>query len=95
MSGAIPHAVARAEQALYNKMRFPDYLLVLNVSPKTSLERKPDHHPAAIEAKNELIRRLSAATAPTLSRTRLIHLDAGQPLEEVISEIKRAVWKIL
>jgi hypothetical protein len=52
MSGAIPHAVARAEQELYNKMRFPDYLLVLNVSPKTSLERKPDHHPAAIEAKN-------------------------------------------
>jgi len=95
MPGAIPRALARDEQELYNKIRFPDYMLVLNVSPKSSLERKPDHRPAAIEAKNQVIRRLTAATAPALAQTHLIHLDADRPLEEVISQLKREVWGIL
>jgi thymidylate kinase len=94
-SGAVARFLSRTERALYDKIRPPDYLAILDVSPEVSLQRKPDHKQDVVEAKSQLIRQLIALAESELSGFRTIHLNADLPFDEVFMEIKRKVWEIL
>ena len=92
-SGAIARFLARTESALYDKIRPPDYLAILNVSPEVSLQRKPDHKQDVVEAKSQLIKQMIGLAAS--KNIRNIHLNADLPYEEVFLQLKRKVWEIL
>ncbi|MGH8649543.1 MAG: hypothetical protein ACREUP_09595, partial [Burkholderiales bacterium] len=62
-SSPILRALADAEQRLYRKIRTPEFLFVLEVSPEVSFQRKPDHRPAVIQAKSSAIAALPPARA--------------------------------
>lgn len=81
---------ARREQAIYDSFQQPDYLLLLDVTPDVSLQRKPDHDRAAIEAKYGALQRLFAD-----KKSHLIRLDATQEMEAVMAQLKEKVWQIL
>jgi thymidylate kinase len=81
--------LCRAEENIYQKIRPPEHLFVLQVSPEVSLARKPDHKPALIEAKSQAIAQISG---DGLSFT---EIDAEQPLEQVLLQIKSTLWRML
>ena len=90
---AVRSALARWEQSVYYRFVPPDYLLLLEVSHRVSMERKPDHKPAAIEAKIQATGRIALGAGSTSQGCRLIRLNADLPLEQVIGELKKAVWQ--
>jgi thymidylate kinase len=94
-SGAVARFLARTERALYDRIRPPDYLAILNVSPEVSLQRKPDHKQDVVEAKSLLIRQMTALAESESRGLQRIHLNADLPFEEVFQQLKRNVWEIL
>ncbi|HEX6292677.1 MAG TPA: hypothetical protein VFZ66_26070 [Herpetosiphonaceae bacterium] len=87
--GAVGHGLAQAEAALYRNILPPEHLFALHVSPDVSQQRKPTHQRAAIEAKSAAIERIAQTDGD------LTHIDAEQPLDEVILRVKAALWKLL
>ncbi|HSL46389.1 MAG TPA: hypothetical protein VK897_23345, partial [Anaerolineales bacterium] len=75
-SGPVARKLAKAEKALYEKMRPPEYLVILDVSPEVSFQRKPDHDPEVLEAKSQLIAQLAALAESESKGLRSIHLNA-------------------
>ena len=94
-NGAIPGALARAEQNLYLKIRPPDFLFVLNVSPEVSMQRKPDHQRPVVEAKSRAVGDLASKAERGARKSGVIHLNADLPFEEVWSQLKTRVWEVL
>jgi hypothetical protein len=81
--------LARYELGVYESARAlaPDLVIKLDVSPKVAVQRKPE---MALE---ECARRRAAVAALEWGeRCRLATIDAEQPLERVIAEVKRAIW---
>jgi thymidylate kinase len=93
--GAAARFLARMERALYDKIRPPEYLAILDVSPEVSLQRKPDHKQDVVQAKSQLIRQLTALAESESRGLRSIRLNADRPYEEVLLQLKRSVWEIL
>jgi hypothetical protein len=94
-AGAIARRMARAEKALYEKMRPPEYLAILNVSPEVSLQRKPDHQQDVVEAKSQLVGDLITLAESEPKRLRSIPLNADLPFEDVFLQLKKRIWEIL
>jgi thymidylate kinase len=92
-SGAPPNNairwLARREERHYQQIRLPDLLVVLQVSADVAGARKPDHSPEIIAAKCEAVAAIRRTGIP------LLEVDAGRPLNEVLSEIKQAIWRLL
>jgi thymidylate kinase len=86
---------ARAEQNLYGQMRRPDYAFVLKVSPDISLQRKPDHKREAVETKSQTIGELIALAGSGGAKTNLVLIDADQPMDNVIRQLKEKAWDVL
>ncbi|MEN6474418.1 MAG: hypothetical protein ABFD81_10415 [Syntrophaceae bacterium] len=82
---------SRKELALYRTMaRLPaDLIVKLMVSVEVALARKPDHQRGEIERKVGIVRDLR------FEGSRIVAVDADQPLEQVLLEAKRAVWEAL
>jgi len=59
------------------------------VSAEVALARKPDHQRGEIERKVGIVRDLR------FEGSKVVVLDADQPLEQVLLEAKRAVWEAL
>jgi thymidylate kinase len=93
--GAIARLFSRLEQNLYGKFRLLDYLVVLDVSPEVSLQRKPDHNRAAVEAKSQVVRKLIAQVEQETGWLDVVRIDADQSFEEVLSQLKMAVWELI
>jgi hypothetical protein len=87
--GPITRRLARVEEALYRRIRPPDHVFVLRVAPEVSQARKRDHDPVIIRAKSQAI---SQIARDGLS---LIDIDAEAPLEQVLLQIKTALWRLL
>ncbi|HZD11569.1 MAG TPA: hypothetical protein VE553_09520 [Candidatus Binatia bacterium] len=90
---ATPDLVKRfgpREQAVYDAFELPDHVFLLDVTPDVSLARKPDHDRAAVEAKYRLLQEMMAKCAP-----QIVCVDANQELEDVVLDLKRAVWQAL
>lgn len=67
----------------------PDLVIKLHVTLETALKRKPDHIAASLERKIEITDRLAFGGAP------IVDVDANQPYDQVLSEIKKAVEPLL
>ncbi len=93
--GLITSALAAAEVRLYRRMRPPDILFVLDVSPEVALQRKPDHDRSAVEAKSRAIGQLASMGRDAPAEFRLVHIDAGQPLDAVLRRLKAQIWEAL
>jgi thymidylate kinase len=92
-SGSRPSFVirwlARREEQHYRLIRLPDLLVVLHVSADIASARKPDHAQENIAAK------CKAVAAIRRERIPLLEVDASRPLEDVLRQIKQAVWGLI
>ena len=81
--------LSEREQRIYDRILPPDHIVALQVSADVSLRRKPDHDPRSIEAKTEAVRRSGGRG------NGFIDIDADQPLEVVVIEVRRKIWDCL
>jgi thymidylate kinase len=65
----------------------PDLVIKLHVPPDVAARRKPETPAAQLRNGVELLRRLSFPP-----KTRVIDIDATQPLRQVVLQVKRAIW---
>jgi len=96
-AGIIVRALAWAELNLYGKIRPPDYLFALDVSPTVGLQRKPDHNQrgAMLEAKSRAVSELAVRASWENQELGLFALNANLPLEEVLGQLKTKLWELL
>jgi thymidylate kinase len=87
--GRISERLSRAEQELYRKIRPPENVVILQVSPEVSQMRKPDHKWELIAAKSQ------ALEAVTKNGFELTKIDAHQPVEEVLRQVKSVLWRLM
>ena len=68
----------------------PDLVFRLNISAETSMARKPEQQDIEVfRQKIEDLRKISFQGA------RIVDIDAEQPLEDEILQIKRIIWENL
>jgi hypothetical protein len=87
--GPLAAALSRFEQNLYQRIRPPDHLFVLHVSPGVASQRKPEHKPELLEVKSQALSEMERDTL------RITEIDADQALDQVMLEIKAQVWDLL
>jgi thymidylate kinase len=87
--GPMVAALSRIEEDIYQRIRPPDHLFVLQVSPAVSSQRKPDHKPEVLEVKSQALNEMEQ------DGLRLTEIDADQPLDQVLLEIKTRLWDLL
>lgn len=87
--GRVLSALSESELELYRQIRMPDHLIVLQVSPEVSVQRKPDHKREMIESKYQALQQMKRADL------RLTEIDAEQPLDQVLLQVKTIVWDLL
>lgn len=68
----------------------PDVVIRLNVSPDVAAQRKSD---ISYEQCNKRINAINSLRYPT--PTRVVDIDANQPIEQVLLEVKHAIWRAL
>jgi len=81
--------LSKLELKLYKKIRPPDYVLLLQVRPNVALKRKPDHTPQEIEPKTRAIKNMDR------NGLQIIDIDANQPFERALLQVKQELWKIM
>ncbi|WP_202405384.1 hypothetical protein [Saccharibacter sp. 17.LH.SD] len=90
-SGKFSQLLSRVERSFYARMaRFkPDLVIRLNVDIETALKRKPDH------LRFKLERKISDISKLTFDGTPILDLDSTKPLDDVLSQAKAAVHKVV
>jgi thymidylate kinase len=85
-------AAARWEWAAYRRMEgvVPDLVIKLRVSPEVSAGRKQDVSLDSLARRVEVVNRVQFA-----SGAKVVQVDANQPIEQVLLEVKRSVWEAL
>ena len=85
-------AAARREEAAFRlaELTPPDLVLKLHVSPEVASRRKPETPAEQLRTGIEMVRQL---TFP--ATTRVVELDAEQPLPAVLLAAKRAIWETI
>lgn len=85
-------AAARWELAAYRRMEavVPDLVIKLQVSPEVSAGRKRDVSLESLARRVEVVNRVQFPPG-----VRLVQIDANQPIEQVLLQVKRAVWEAL
>lgn len=92
-SRPLRQGLGRLERRIYGRMRPPDLVIALAVSPGVSTIRKPDHDPAVLRRKSDSILELLRTLETTALVT--VRLDADDPLPEVLTAAKVALWERL
>ena len=77
------------EQNLYQKILPPDHVFALQVSPDVSLRRKPEHDLDVIEMKSQALEQIGDHGLPVTI------VDADEPFEQVLLNIKTRLWQLL
>jgi hypothetical protein len=67
---------------------------MLRVDLDTAIDRKPDHPPEVLLAKCTAFDALTERVR-TLTEVDVSHVDANQPPDMVLSDLKQAVWHVL
>jgi thymidylate kinase len=92
-SRGLTGALAVVEERIYRGFGLPDHLVLLDVDPLVAARRKPDHRIDVIRAKTLAAAQLAglaeAAGAP------VTRIDANQPLDRVLLEVKTRLWDAL
>ncbi|MEO7136268.1 MAG: hypothetical protein ABI037_01000 [Gemmatimonadales bacterium] len=89
---AWPRAAARRELAAYRRLEAvaPDLVIKLHVTPEVSARRKQDVSLDSLVSRVEVVKRVQFS-----ERTRVVHVDTDQPIEQVLLEVKRAIWEVI
>jgi len=87
--------ISAMEKRLYQKFDTLDHLVILNVDPEVSIERKPDHSMETIRSKFDALSRLKTMLSENNGQFDWVQIDANMPLDQVNLELKRAIWSIL
>lgn len=89
--GRIIAWLAERERRQFEEMVavLPDLVIKLHITLETALSRKPDHIAASLERKIEITDGLAFGGA------NIVDVDANQPYEQVLAEIKMAVKPLL
>jgi len=93
--GKLSRGFSRLEQNIYRKIESPDNYILLNVNPAVSLQRKPEHDRAAIDAKCQFLGELAIKAENDPEWSNLVNIDANLLFDEVISQLKMTVWQAL
>ena len=85
----ILRALARWERGPYAwaEQNPPDLVIKLDVSESVALGRKPDMTAEEIHKRVEAVRRLRFGQG-----VKTVHVDADEPLERVLLQVKRLIW---
>lgn len=85
--GGLARALAAREKGYYDRIRYPDILIVLRVHPDIAVERKAGVEPeSTVRPRSEEIWQVDWTDTPA------IVVDAAAPRDEVLSEIKSITW---
>lgn len=87
--GQLATALSQAEESIYRRIRPPDHLVILHVSPHVSAQRKPDDAQEMLESKCQALKRIEG------KGLHVTDIDANQPLDQVLLQVKSAVWDLL
>ncbi len=87
--GGLTRSMSEMEKNYYRRIRPPDHLFILHVSPQVSRQRKSDHDHNVIEEKSQALRQMDK------KGLYLTEIDADQALEQVLFEIKTGLWELL
>ena len=87
--GRFTGKLAQIEEDYYHRIPGPENLMVLQVSPEVSLARKPGHSREEIEAKCLAMEGIEAGDSE------LMVINADRPLEQVLSQVKTSLWRLL
>lgn len=83
-------SLAARENTYYERIRYPDILIVLRVHPDLAVQRKAGVEPeSTVRPRSEEIWQLDWADTPA------IVVDAAASKDEVLSEIKSLIWSRL
>jgi thymidylate kinase len=93
--GKVSRYLGAAEASIYRQMAPPDHYFLLNVSPEISRQRKPDHDPAVIQAKSQVLDRWLVAAERQASSAAVHGINANRPFDEVVQRLKTAVWQAI
>jgi thymidylate kinase len=93
--GILIGRIAGAEQSLYRQFQLPDRLIVLDIHPEVSMQRKPDHDRNQIEAKSQAINALLTVRDIDIQNLNMVSLNGEQPFQDVVSQLKKLVWEAL
>jgi thymidylate kinase len=88
--GAIVRSLARLESRYYERILDPDVLLVLSVDPDVAVERK-----RGIDDADVVRRRCEEIRTTEWDGLRAIVIDAGRSRDDVLAEVKSAIWSRL
>lgn len=94
-NGFLSSYLVSKEFDYYQKMNLPDYLLVLDVNPEISIQRKPDHNEAILSAKNRAVSDLLEGKGSNTHGEKLIQIDANLSYDDVSKQLKSTIWEIL
>jgi thymidylate kinase len=85
-------AIARWEMQAYRELEraAPDVVIKLHVSPVVSARRKGDGTMDDLGLRTDAVRRIRFP-----EWTRVVEIDADQPLDSVVLQAKQAVWEAL
>jgi len=82
--------LAARERRYYQRIGYPDLLVVLRVHPDVAVQRK-----AGIEPESMIRPRAEEIWQIDWNRTPAVVVDAGAPRDDVLSEIKSVIWSRL
>lgn len=87
----VPLWVRRFEMAAYARARRlpPDLIIKLQATPETIARREPEMHPSRIQ------QRVTALKCLEFPGSRVVCVDAEQPLAEVLRAVRREIWSVL
>jgi len=84
--GTLARYLADFERRHYARMLLPDVLIVLRVDPEIAVARKVEEDPDFVRARSSEVWQADWSDSPAEV------IDAGQPKEMVLRDIKRHVW---
>ena len=80
--------LAKVERSFYEQIQVPDLIMVLQADLAELRKRKTDIELPKHEAKADAINNLVAGG-------NLVTVDANQPYEKVLLDVKKAIWQVI
>jgi len=88
--GGLAKRLAAREKGYYERITYPDILIVLRVNPDIAVQRKAGVEPeSTVRPRSQEIWQLDWADTPA------IVIDAAASQDEVLAEIKSLIWSRL
>ncbi|MGH3065777.1 MAG: hypothetical protein ACRDOF_05680 [Gaiellaceae bacterium] len=89
-SGAVRRRLAAIEARLYRDIPRADLVLYLTAPLEVTLERNRDRE--KLEPESYVLSRHARSSRLEFDRTHVRHIETDRPLEEVVADVRRAIW---